>query len=101
MYVCVMIYIVCYNVHIYILCSELQIIAACFCAFYLCLHISYIVADFIHIYLLIVRFTMNATRGSGSSSQQDSQSLPPHTKSVNDSEPIQIDDDDRRHGLWH
>ena len=94
MYVCVTIYIVCYNVHIYILCSELQIIAACFCAFYLCLHISYIVTDFIHIYLSIVRFTMNATQGSGSSSQQDSQSLPPQTESVNDSEPIQIDDDE-------
>jgi hypothetical protein len=37
---------------------------------------------------------MNATQGSGSSSQQDSQSLPPQTKSVNDSEPIQIDDDE-------
>ncbi|XP_066315590.1 uncharacterized protein [Miscanthus floridulus] len=37
---------------------------------------------------------MNATQGSGSSSQQDSQSLPPQTESVNDSEPIQIDDDE-------
>ena len=37
---------------------------------------------------------MDATQGSGSSSQQDSQSLPPQTESINDSEPIQIDDDE-------
>jgi hypothetical protein len=35
---------------------------------------------------------MNATPGSGSTSQQES--LAPQTESVNDSEPIQVDDDE-------
>ncbi|XP_040376322.1 uncharacterized protein LOC121053458 [Oryza brachyantha] len=41
-------------------------------------------------------FTTNSTAGTGcgSSSQQESQSLPPQTESVNDSEPIQIEDDE-------
>lgn len=50
----------------------------------------------IYIYLSIVRFTTNSTAGTGcgSSSQQESQSLPPQAESVNDSEPIQVEDDE-------
>jgi hypothetical protein len=42
--------------------------------------------------LLFFRFTVNATPGSGSTSQQES--LAPQTEFVNDSEPIQVDDDE-------
>lgn len=39
-------------------------------------------------------FTSKSTAGSANRSQQDSQSLPPHDESVNDSQPIQGDDDE-------
>ena len=37
---------------------------------------------------------MRSTPGSGSSSQQESEQLPPQAESVNDTEPIQIEDGD-------
>ena len=37
---------------------------------------------------------MRSTPGSGSSSQQESEQLPPQAESVNDIVPIQIEDDD-------